>query len=254
MYEILEHTAKSLKFHLKISAPVKNIKHMKKIILITFTLISSFSYSQDWNFEKPNYKKIKKHIKNKKSPLFYESLMNRFKNADSTMTLEEKRHLYYGYIFDENYSPYASSEYNDSLRTVLQKEKLDSLDLINVVYFTDKVLLDNPFDLRAINYQLYSLKQIGDKTTFNKKVIQFRTIIDALMSSGNGKSKEEAFYVIYISHEYVLLDILGFQFGGTQRLIEHYDYLTLAENEEKIDGLYFDVSPCLNSMSKMFKK
>ncbi|PIE49142.1 MAG: hypothetical protein CSA39_04145 [Flavobacteriales bacterium] len=227
---------------------------MKKIILITFILISYFSYSQDWDFEKPNYKKIEKNIKNKKSNLFYKSLMNRFQNADSTMTLEEKRHLYYGYTFDKNYSPYSRSNYGDSLRVVLEKEKLDSLDLIKVVDFTDKMLLDNPFDLNAINYQLYSLEQMGNKTTLNKKVTQFRTIIDALMSSGNGKSKKEAFYVIYTSHEYVLLNILGFQFGGTQSLIDHYDYLTLAENEAKMEGLYFDVSPCLNSMSKMFKE
>ena len=227
---------------------------MKKIILVSFILISSLSYSQDWDFEKPNYKKIEKNIKKKNSNLFYESLMNRFQNADSTMTLEEKRHLYYGYTFDENYSPYSHSDYGDSLRVVLQKEKLDSLDLIKVVDFTDKMLLDNPFDLNAINYQLYSLEQMGDKTTFNKKVTQLRNIVDALMSSGNGKNKKEAFYVIYTSHEYDLVNILGFQFGGSQSLIEHYDYLTLAENEAKIEGLYFDVSPCLNSMSKMFKE
>jgi len=216
--------------------------------------MSFLSYSQDWDFEKPNYKKIEKNIKKKKSNLFYESLMNRFQNADSTMTLEEKRHLYYGYRFDENYSPYSRSDYGDSLRVVFQKEKLDSIDFIKAVDFTDKMLLDNPFDLNAINYQLYSLEQMGNKTTFNKKATQLKTIVDALMSSGNGTSKKEAFYVIYTSHEYDLLNILGFQFGGSQSLIEHYDYLTLVENEAKIEGLYFDVSPCLDSMAKMFKK
>jgi len=39
-----------------------------------------------------------------------------------------------------------------------------------------------------------------------------------------------------------------------QSLIEHYDYLTVAKNDAKIEGLYFDVSPCLNSMSNMFKE
>jgi hypothetical protein len=116
------------------------------------------------------------------------------------------------------------------------------------------MLLDNPFDLSAINYQLYSLEQMGNKKSFDKKVTQLGTIVDVLISSGNGKSKKDAFYVIYTSHEYDLLNILGFQFGGSQSLIEHYDYLTLAENEAKLEGLFFDVSPCLNSMSKMFKE
>ncbi len=170
------------------------------------------------------------------------------------MTLKEKRHLYYGYIFDENYSPYSLSDYRDSLKVVLQKKELDSLDLNKMVEFSDKILSENPFNLSAINYQLYSLEQIGNKESFQKRLAQLRTIVDALMSSGNGKSKKEAFYVIYTSHEYDLLNILGFQFGGTQSLIEHYDYLTLAKNEAKLKGLYFDVSPCLNSMAKMFNE
>ncbi len=180
--------------------------------------------------------------------------MNRFQQADSTMTLDEKRHLYYGYIFDENYSPYSRSDYGDSLRVVLRKEKMDSLDFNKIVDYTTKMLFENPFDLNAINYQLFSLEQLGNEESFEKRAIQLRTIVDALISSGNGKTKEEAFYVIYTSHEYDLLNILGFQFGGSQSLTEHYDYLTIAENEIKLEGLYFDVSPCLNSMSKMFKE
>ena len=226
---------------------------MKKIILTTFILIGYLSYSQSWDFEKPDYNKIEKNIKNIKSNLFYESLMNRFLKADSIMTLSEKRHLYYGYTFGENYSPYFRSDFGDSLRVVLRKEKLDSSDFNRIVDFTDKMLSENPFDLYAMNYQLYSLEQIGNKESFDKRLIQFRIIVDALMSSGNGKSKKEAFYVIFTSHEYELLSILGFQFGGSQSLIEHYDYLTLAENEAELEGLYFDVSPCLNSISKMFK-
>ncbi|WP_452220862.1 DUF4919 domain-containing protein [Lacinutrix salivirga] len=227
---------------------------MKKIILITFILIGHLSYSQDWDFEKPNYKKIEKNIKKKKSNLFYKTLMSRFQKADSTMTLDEKRHLYYGYIFDKNYSPYSRSDYRDSLRVVLRKEKMDSLDLNRIVEFTNKMLFENPFNLNAINYQLYSLEKLGNKESFDKRVNQLRIIVDALMSSGNGKSKKEAFYVIYTSHEYDLLNFLGLQFGGSQSLIEHYDYLTIAENEDKLEGLYFDVSPCLKSLSKMFKE
>lgn len=227
---------------------------MKKIILLTIVLISHLTFSQDWTFEKPDYNRIEKNIKMEKSNLFYKTLMNRFQEADSTMTLEEKRHLYYGYIFDENYSPYSRSSYRDSLRIVIQKEELDSLDLNKIIDYTNEMLLKNPFDLNAINYQLYSFEQLGDYASFVKKMTQLRIIVEALMSSGNGKSKKEAFYVINTSHEYDLLNILGYQFGGSQSLIEHYDYLTISENKDKLAGLYFDVSPCLNSMKKMFKK
>jgi hypothetical protein len=229
------------------------IARMKKLALITFILISFSTYSQDWDFEKPNYEKIEKNIQEKESNLFYKSLMDRYLKADSTLGLEEKRHLYYGYIFNKNYEPYFRSNYGDSLRVVLQKESMDSIDLRTIVRFTDSILTKNPFELNAINYQLYSLEQMGNRELFDHRIVQMRIIVDALMSSGNGKTKEEAFYVIFTSHEYAILNLLGFQFGGSQSLIEHYDYLTVAENEAEIEGFYFDVSPCLNSMSKMFE-
>lgn len=217
-------------------------------------LIGISTFSPDRNFDPPKYDQIKKHIKKKSSNLFYDSLMNRYLRADSTMTLEEKRHLYYGYSFNKKYSPYSRSDYDDSLRVIMQRENHSQVEFNKIIQFGDSALSSNPFDLRALNYQLYALDQIGNKEIFDKKVTQLRTIFDALISSGNGASKKEAFYVIYTTHEYDLLDVLGFTFGGHQSLIEHYDYLTVAENDAGIEGLYFDVSPCLNSMSKMFKE
>ena len=73
------------------------------------------------------------------------------------------------------------------------------------------------------------------------------------LSSGDGLTKETAYYVINTTDEYNLISILGFEFGGEQSLIEHYDRLTLAENDYNIEAFYFDVSPCLNSLSKMLK-
>lgn len=48
--------------------------------------------------------------------------------------------------------------------------------------------------------------------------------------------------------------MLGYKFGDSKKLIEHYDYLAVANNEDGIDGLYFDVSHFLNSLSKIFSK
>ena len=225
---------------------------MKKLLtsIIILFFIGQVSYSQDWDFEKPDYSKIEKNIKDKKSNLYYESLMNRFSKADSTLSLNEKRHLYYGYTFQESYSPYGRSTYEDSLRNVLQEENLAHVDFEKIIAFGDKILRSNPFNLDALNYQLFAFEQTKDQEAFQKKLTQLRTIVDVLMSSGNGKTKEDAFYVIDTSHEYNLLSILGFQFGGSQHLIEHYDYLSVAENNQDIEGFYFDVTPCLNSILK----
>lgn len=227
---------------------------MKKLLLIVFSLISTVSFSQDWDIETPDYKRIEKNIQDSKSNLFYDSLMTRYAAGDSTLNTEEKRHLYYGYTFQDAYAPYAFSSYRDSLATVLNQERLDTAAFELIIQYTDVMLSENPFDMRALNYQLYSLEQIGNFEAFNIRVEQFSAILDAIISSGYGTSKEEAFYVISTSHEYEMLGILGFEFGGQQSLIEHYDYLTLKENNAELEGLYFDVSPCLNSLNSMFKE
>ncbi len=88
---------------------------------------------------------------------------------------------------------------------------------------------------------------------FTKRRVQMSMIINTLENSGDGLSKKTAYYVISIAHEYELITILGFDFGGQQSLIEHYDYLKLSENDQQISGLYFYVSPCQKLLSGMFE-
>jgi hypothetical protein len=225
----------------------------KQLLVITILLVSMTVFSQNIEFEKPDYKKIEKEISQEKSYYYYPKLLKKYITSDTTMTLKEKRYLYYGYSFQDSYSPYGHSDFNDSLRTVLNKEKHNNEELLKIIELSDSLLVENPFDLRAINYQLYAYDKLGKKIEFDKRINQMRIIVDAILSSGDGLKKKTAFYVIYISHEYDLLNILGFEFGGEQSLIEHYDYLKVAKNSQKIKGFYFDVSPCLNSMNDMFK-
>lgn len=222
------------------------------VLLLCFFTFSLSAFAQQEIIGKPNYKKIKKSIQKKSSEFYYPVLMERFKDGDSTMTIDEKRHLYYGYTNDDGYSPYSRSEYRDSLREILKKPELNDKDLNNMHKFTDSMLVKKPFNFDAMNYQLYVFDKKQDTINFNKTIDKINILLDAILSSGDGEEKKTAFYVIETSHEYFLLNILGFKFGGSQSLIEHYDYLEVAENDAGIEGLYFDVSPCLDSLSKTF--
>ena len=228
---------------------------MKTINLLLFIIILSSAsvFSQNFNTEKPDYKEIEKEISNENSDFYYPKLMQKYLDSDTTMTLDEKRDLYYGYSFQKKYSPYGFSNFNDSVKTLFQKDKLNENELITLIKFSDSILVENPFDLRALNHKAYAFKKLENRIDYDKTINQMRIIFSALISSGDGLTKETAYYVISVSHEYDLLNILGFEFGDSQSLIEHYDYLKLAKNSNKIKGLYFDVSPCLNSLDSMFK-
>ena len=225
----------------------------KQLLILTFLLVSAMGFSQNMQTAKPDYKKIEKEISKEKSEFFYSKLLKRYMNSDTTMTLKKKRYLYYGYSFQNAYSPYGHSDFSDSLRVLYQKEQHNDKELNKIIELSDSILVENPFDLRAINYQLYALEKLEKTFEFDKKINQMRIIIDALLSSGDGLKQKTAFYVIYTSHEYALLNILGFEFGGEQSLIDHFDYLKVAKNSQNIKGFYFDVDPCLNSMNDMFK-
>lgn len=227
---------------------------MKKLLTLVLTILSFTTFSQEIKFEKPNYNKIEKEIQKKSSSYYYEKLKEKFNASDSTMTLEEKRHLYYGFSFQKEYSSSYHNKANDSLINVLNKQNHLTDDFKKIITFGNQILSENPFDLRVLNYQLYAYEKMQEKDNYIKKLTQFSIIVDAILSSGDGTSKENAFYVINVSHEYDILNIIGFEFVGSQSLIAgQYDYLKVKENNFKIDGLYFDISPSIKSIENMFK-
>jgi hypothetical protein len=201
------------------------------------------AYAQAEEFTKPDYKLIEKNVTDKNSPLYFDRLFERYNRADSTMTTEEKRHLYYGYSYQEEYSPYETPEAQEDLDKLLQKEDTDKKTLEKLLKITAKVLKEYPFSIRVKEYRIYCFKELDMPVEAEKETAQVAMIIDAIVSTGDGTTPEKCFYVINTGNEYEILDILGFDFGGKQELVEYkYDYLTLAENAYNIEGLYFEIS------------
>ncbi len=227
---------------------------MEKMLLVLLLLYNFSISAQEFKIQKPDYKKIKKELKKKNSVFKNETLMKRYLKGDTAMTLTEKRYLYYGYTFNKHYSPYSRSDYQDSVRAISQKKELTFKDYELLDRYTDSILKAQPFNIKAMSAQLFATEKLFKRNKFDTTYFKANMVIDAILSSGNGLTKKTSFYVIDTSHEYSIIEVLGYSYGGSQSLIEHYDYLTLSENENNIEGLYFDVTPCLNTLKNMFKK
>ena len=199
-----------------------------------------------------NYKKIKKEISKKSSEFYYPKLMERYLDGDPSLTLEEKRHLYYGYIYQPGYAGGLSIT-NEYLMELLDNEDPDDSVLNQIISSCDSILEKDPFNVRALNYQLMSYDALEDQFGYEKVLTKLKVIVHAILSSGDGLKKKSAFYVIAVSDEYFIISVLGYEFGGRQSLIEHYDYLELAKNKDKIKGFYFDISPHLQALNDLFK-
>lgn len=220
---------------------------MKYFLSLLLIVITANAFCQSEEFSKPDYKLIEKNVGDKKSPYYFNTLFERYKKADSTMTVEDRRHLYYGYSFQDSYSPYGIPNDYESLNEILMSQKTDSKTLEKLIKVSANVLRDYPFSIRVKEYRIYAFKQLGRLKEARAEEKQAAMIIDAILSTGDG-SKENSFYVISTTNEYELLDILGFKFGGEQSIVEgRYDYLTLEENPYELKGMYFEVSRLFES-------
>ena len=221
------------------------MNHFFSLLLLIF---STGAFCQTEEPVKPDYKLIEKNIGDKKSPYYFNTLLNRYNKADSTMTTNERRHLYYGYSFQKDYLPYKVSDSQENLNELLRSQQTDKKTLEKLIKLSDKVLKDYPFSIRIKEYRIYAFKQLEKFKEANAEEIQAAMIIDAILSTGDGSATDKSFHVINTSNEYEIIDILGFRFGGEQELIDsRYDYLSLDENSYNIKGFYFDVTRLFES-------
>lgn len=211
--------------------------------LLFFLLFTTGASSQTEDFTKPDYQLIEKNINDKKSPYHLAKLSERYNRGDNTLTLEEKRHLYYGLSFQKNYSPYDRVYKTEAVKQILDIPGYDKKVLENFLKVSTKALKEYPFNLSLKEYRIFVFKQLGMQKEARIEDFQKSIIIDAIISTGDGITKENAFYVIDINNQYDVMDALGFRFGGEQELIgTQYNYLSLAENSYNVKGLYFEVS------------
>ena len=201
--------------------------------------------------EKPNLEEIRKSTLNPQSPYFFPKLMRKYESNDTTMTNDEYRHFYLGYMFQEDYDPYRVSDYagkTDHLRSKATHTK-EEIDTIRK--YAQLALADNPFDLRQMSFLVHVLRE--KRKDMSAKIWEYRLehLLGAIKSTGTGEDQENAWYVIYPVHEYDMVQLLGYQATDAKYIDPGYDYLTVVPDEtnktaklrrDKIaDGFYFNI-------------
>ena len=177
--------------------------------------------------------------------------MEKYIAGDEKMTFEEGRHLYFGFIYQPQYMPIDTSSYNAQLAQVLSRKSFSPTDYANILEYSNALLLEDPFNLRALNAKLLVYAQL-DNTEEYKKVAQQRHIVqNAIVSTGDGMSDKTPFFVIKVAHEYDILPFLGYNFGGSDKVISRkkINYLTLGDNQFGVERVYFNIAPVIDHVS-----
>ncbi len=136
---------------------------MKRTILLALFATTFFAVeAQDDFFEAPDFKAIKHNVTEPSSPYFYPRLLQKYLLAETELNLEESRHLYFGFIYQPEYVPVDTSAYNSLLAETISKPSFSETDHGRVLQYSDALLQEDPFNLRALNAKLLVYAQQDD--------------------------------------------------------------------------------------------
>ena len=216
---------------------------MKNILVfLVFILFSGNIYAQkEYIAAPPDYDAIKDKIQDATSPFYYPLLTDRLNMFDTTLTYEDYKYLYYGYVFQNEYKPYGKTSTEDELIKHFQQEEIPEKSYHAIIKLALQSLKEFPFSMQVLDYLSYIYYMSGNDDMFYKSVDRFDKIFSTIVKSGDGLSTETAFHVISIEHEYALLDIFELEINAQMLINGGYDYLELKENAMGIDGIYFNI-------------
>ncbi|MDR2474731.1 MAG: DUF4919 domain-containing protein [Bacteroidales bacterium] len=219
---------------------------MKKNFLSTLALLTIFTgFAQKQPFIEPDYDAIKTAVSDSATSTFYPVLMKRFLANDVTLTNDEFRLLYYGHLYQDNYAPYSPSMERNALAIYLEKKEISPADCDMILNYTNVSRIDFPFNFHHLRMAIYALHVKGKHQEADSLMTMLNGIIDAILSSGDGKSLKTAYHVIYTPHEYEIMNKLGYV-AESQTLNNVWDVISIAKNRDKISALYFNVEEMLD--------
>lgn len=197
--------------------------------------------------EKPDLAEIRRATLDRTSPYYYPRLMAEFQRNDTLMKIDKYRHLYLGYMFQEDYNPYRSSERTITYdATINRAKKLTRQECDSVIAYSEKALADNPFNLGEMVMLINALRGKGKTNLANIWQYKLNYLLMAIVSTGTGLDEDNAWYVIEPQHEYVLLNMMDYTVSDHVFYDPCYEYITVTNPERKSPrGYYFNIGPLL---------
>ncbi len=230
---------------------------IRHIFIIIFSLIAlgmSAAPKQEKKLknEKPDMGQIRKEVNDPSSQYYYPKLMSMFQRADSVMDLDQYRHLYLGYMFQEDYNPYRHSDYSSRVEELYYRDKHTAAECDTIIKYAELSLKDDPFDLRQMTFLIYAYREKKKVNLANIWQYKLNHILEAILSTGTGLDEENAWIVINPQHEYNLLNFNDFIIQAHEDRDE-YDYILIKpKNDKDPKGFYFNVGYLLREYNRKF--
>lgn len=206
------------------------------LIFATFLPMSAMSQNETGN------SLIVKEIADESSPYFYPNIFSRYQLGDTTLTLADYQHLYYGYIHQLDYKPFDVVSEKDSVDIVMERMSgPNDADYRKMLDYTKKVLEKEPFNLRDLNMEAYLYSVLGDTLNAIKSNYKLEMTLAAIKSSGDGLTELTPWHVISHEHATDVLDYMGVRYQRRLIISRNVENFPLVVKDGDVKSYYFDI-------------
>ncbi|MFL5787064.1 MAG: DUF4919 domain-containing protein, partial [Flavisolibacter sp.] len=105
---------------------------MKLIIFTVLLLCSDLLFSQS-NFESVDRKLVQQAISDTSAATSYSKLMQRFNDFDTSLTNNDYRLIYYGFVFQKEYNGYAGLNKKDVFAALQKKDYKQAVQICDEI-------------------------------------------------------------------------------------------------------------------------
>lgn len=191
----------------------------------------------------PDYKAIAKETANSTSRFYYPKLLKRYEAGDTTLTTEDYRYLYFGYLFQPGYDPTGGCSADESLKNFYEKNIPSSIDRPAVIEKATACLRENPFSIRELSVLGYAWQYERNRKEMDACFMKVEALTRAILSTGDGKTTRTAWHVIDRNHEYEIVLSLGYVPEERVLIKNRYDVISVEENPYlTVPVFYFNAS------------
>lgn len=180
------------------------------------------------------------------SPYYYTNLMLKYRNGTETLTDLEYHYLYYGFMYQEDYRPFAENSALDRMLLVMAGINPDqpTVGQLEALIENGIAAMDvDPFNPKVLNMMAYAYGALEDPKREQLYYNHLNGILSTIERSGTGLKEGDRWHVLMFSHAYDVLASKGYSYNENRIVSREAMFVPIAQRpKERIKGFYFDYS------------
>lgn len=202
--------------------------------------------AQDDDYRVPDEDDILRQTLSVSSPYYYTNLMLKYRSGQEPLTADEYFYLYYGYLYNEGYRPFAKNQALDEMLLIMSgidttQPMVSQLEAL-IERGVEALELD-PFNPKVLNLLAFAYGALDDPHREQLYYNHLNGILATIESTGSGLKEASPWHVLMFSHAYDLLASKGYRYDKGKIISRTVEYVPVVKRQdEKIRGFYFDYS------------